>query len=328
MLRIGILGAGHFAEVHLEALGRLSDRAQVVRVARRNLDREFPKAKKAGALQVSPKALLESLDVDAVSICVPNNLHRKYAEAALLGGKHVFCEKPLAMTVKDADAVLKAARDAGRVLMVGHLTRHLPVYAQVAEILAQGKLGAPRAAYVSRMHCGGTNRSWRMNAEIGGGVVFDLLVHDLDLLNWYVGVPNRVTARGHRHEQGGYDYVAALFSYPDEVLAVAEGGFVFRPPAGLRSTMRLVCERGHIEVNTNDREAPIRVFEEGVEEQRIGANMSNLLIDGVTSEFEEFLDAIDGNPPNRLRPEDARQAVACAAALVRAADEGTEVPIE
>jgi len=328
MLRIGILGAGHFAKTHLEAIGRLSDRAQVVRVARRNLDQNFPEAQKVGAVQGTPEALIESNNVDAISICVPNNLHRKYAEAALQSGKHVFCEKPLAMTVNDADAVLKTAQNADRVLMVGHLTRHLPVYVRVAEILAQGKLGSPRTAYLSRMHCGGGTRSWRMDAKIGGGVVFDLLVHDLDLLNWYIGVPNRVTAQGHRHEQGGYDYVAALFAYSNGVMAVTEGGFVFRPPTGLRSTMRLVCEQGHIEVNTNDPEAPIRVFEEGIEEQRIGANMSRRLLDGVTSELEEFLDAIDGAPQNRLRPQDARQAVACAEALVRAADERTEVPIE
>lgn len=328
MLRIGILGAGHFAKVHIEAITQLAQRARVAYAARENYGQPFPEAEKTGAVLVSPPTLIESTDVDAIAICVPNNLHRHYAEAALLSGKHVFCEKPLAMTVEDADAVIAAAQNAGRVLMVGHVTRHLPVYRRVAEILEEGALGAPRIAYLSRMHCGATTRSWRMDAGIGGGVVFDLLIHDLDLLNWYVGTPSRVTARGRRHAQGGYDYAAALFSYPNDVHAVAEGGFVFHPPAGLRSTLRLVCEHGHIELNTNDPEAPIRLCQKGIEEQRIGAGMSSRLVDGVASEFEEFLDTIEGTSPNRLRPQDARQAVACAAAIIRAANEKIEVAIE
>ena len=327
MLRLGVLGAGHFAAAHIQAAGRLQNRIRVVSYARHDTGRPFAEGDAVDASQRSAEALIASPDVDAVSVCVPNHLHRTYAEAALRSGKHVFCEKPLAMNVSDADALLRAARETGRVLLVGHLTRHVPAYVAVAEILDSGRLGAPRAAYVSRMHCGG-GRSWRMDPEVGGGVVFDLLVHDFDLLNWYMGCPARVTARGHRHPQGGYDHVAAIFSYDDDRLAVAEGGFVFRPPAGLRSTLRVVCERGHIEVNTNDLTTPIRVFEEGKPEEGISVKLENLLLEGLVAEFHEFLDAVDGKPPGRLRPEDARTAVACAAAVVRAADAHSEIAID
>lgn len=327
MLRIGIIGAGHFAKAHIEALGRLGGRARVTRVARRNMDQGFPEAEAAGAALVTSEELIGSPDVDAVTVCVTNNLHRRFAEAALRAGKPVFCEKPLAMTVEDADAVLRTAEETGQFLMVGHLARHIPVYGTVAEILETGRLGRPRAAYVNRMHCGGGGRSWRMDPEIGGGVVFDLLIHDLDLLTWYLGKPLSVTARGRRHAQGGYDYLAAIFSYPEDVVAIAEGGFVFRPPAGLRSMLRLVCERGHIEVNTNDPEAPVRVFEEGKSEEKIPAKLDNLLVNGLVAEYEEFIDATQGKIHGRLRPEDARQAVACAVAAIESADNGKEVEV-
>ena len=326
MYRVGILGAGHFAAAHLQALARLKGRARAVCFARQTSGKAFPEAAEADAIEVTAEALLESPDIGVVAVCVPNHLHRRYAEAALLAGKHVFCEKPLALNVEDADAVLRAASESGRTLIVGHLTRHVPAYVAVAEILQSGRLGAPRAGYVSRMHCGG-GRSWRMDPEAGGGVIFDLLIHDLDLLNWYFGPPERVVARGHRHEQGGYDYAAAIFSHANGVTTVAEGGFVFRPPAGLRSTLRVVCERGHIEVNTNDPAAPIRVFEEGQLEQIISVPLQNLHIDGLVAEYQEFFDAIEGNVRGRLDPRDARTAVACAAALVKAADTGGEVAI-
>jgi len=319
MLRIGIIGAGHFAKAHLNALERLRDDVRVTRVARRDMDRPFPEAEAVGAVLTPPEELMRAADVDAVVVCTTNDLHRHYAEAALRAGKDVFCEKPLAMNVADADAVLRAANESGRLLMVGHLARHIPVYATVAEIVESGRLGAPRYAYVNRMHCGGGGRSWRMDPDVGGGVVFDLLIHDLDLLTWYLGRPASVAARGHRHAQGGYDYLAAIFTYPDGVTAVAEGGFVFRPPAGLRSMLRLVCERGHIEVNTSDTEAPVRVFEEGVPEEKISAKLDNLLVEGLVAEHKEFLAAVQGGAQGRLRAEDARQAVACAEAAIRAA---------
>ena len=78
----------------------------------------------------------------------------------------------------------------------------------------------------------------------------------------------------------------------------------------------------HIEVNTNDPITPIRVFEEGIPEQGIHVKLDNLLLDGLVAEYEEFLDAVEGNVRGRLRVRDARNAVACAAAVVRAADTG------
>ena len=324
MLRFGILGAGHFAEAHLEALGRLADRAQVLKVARRHTDLPFLAASAVGGEMVSPEALLASGDVDAVSICLPNNLHRPFAEQALRAGKHVFCEKPLAMSVEDADAVIRTAAQTGRVLMVGHLTRHMPVYNTVADVLASGRLGAPRAVYASRLQVGG-GESWRMDPEVGGGVPFDLLVHDFDLLTWYLGRPASVTARGHRRPQAAYDHLAAIFTYPDGALAVAEGSFLLRPGAGLRSSLRVVCARGHVEVNTTDTECPIRVFEEGQPEERVHVDLTDVKIAGIAREFEEFIDAAEGNVRGILRPEDARQAVECAALATRAADTGEEV---
>lgn len=326
MIRFGIIGAGHFAAAHLQALQRTPDRARVTAYARRDAAKPFPEAESHGVPALTPEELIASKEVDAVCICVPNHLHRTYTEAALRSGKHVFCEKPLALSVKDADAMLQAADQSGRTLMVGHLARHIPAYVMVADILFEGRLGAARAAYINRMHCGG-GRSWRMDSAQGGGVVFDLLIHDIDLLHWYIGRPQRLVARGHRHIQGGYDYVGALLTYPDEMTVVVEGGFVFRPPAGLRATLRLVCERGHIEVNTHDPQAPIRVFEEGQPERVVVVKLDNLHIEGLVAEFSEFLDVLDGKQPKRLHIKDARDAVAVAEAIVQSAQTGEEVTI-
>ncbi|MCX5758583.1 MAG: Gfo/Idh/MocA family oxidoreductase [Candidatus Hydrogenedentes bacterium] len=297
MIRFGILGAGHFAAAHVQALQRMPERARVTGYARREAGKAFAEAEALGARAFTLDGLIASDDVDVVCVCVPNHLHRAYAEAALSAGKHVFCEKPLALSVEDADAMLDAANESGRTLMVGHLARHIPAYVAVADIFAEGRLGVPRAAYVSRMHCGG-GRSWRMDPIQGGGVVFDLLIHDIDLLRWYLGRPQRLVARGHRHVQGGYDYVGALLTYAGGMTAVVEGGFVFRPPAG-----------------------------QGLPERIIPVKLDNLLIEGLVSEFTEFLDTLDGASPMRLHLQDARDAVAVASAIVQSADAGSEIVI-
>lgn len=325
VIRFGILGAGHWAKRHLDALQRLPNRARVVCVARRQ-SAPFETAQALGARQVSVEELLASPDVDAVSVCTPNYLHRAHAEAALRAGKHVFCEKPLALTVEDADAAILAAEECGRVLMAGHVTRHITLYRKVAELLASKRLGPPQTMYASRLQVGG-GESWRMDPKIGGGAPFDLLIHDFDLMNWYLGRPDSVAARARRHPQGAFDHIAAIFAFRDNAIAVAEGSFLLRPGAGLRAWLRIICERGHIEVDSTDADHPIRVFQENdsgeeAKEQPVSLPAKDTILDAIIREFEEFLDAIEGNPPGRLRNSDARAAVECAALATRAAETG------
>ena len=100
MIRFGIVGAGHFAAAHAEALQRMPARACVTGYARREAGKPFAEAEALGARAFTLDGLIASNDVDAICICVPNHLHREYAEAALRAGKHVFCEKPLALSVQ------------------------------------------------------------------------------------------------------------------------------------------------------------------------------------------------------------------------------------
>jgi len=300
--------------------------------ARRHPDRPFEAALALGARQVSVEELLGSPEVDAVAICTPNHLHRPHAEMAFRSGQHVFCEKPLALTLEDADALIQAARESRRVLMVGHLTRHLPLYQKVAEILTSKELGAPRAMYASRLQVE-KGKSWRMDPHAGGGAPFDLLIHDFDLMNWYLGYPTSVAARARRHPQGAFDHLAAIFTFPDNAVAVTEGSFLLRPGLGLRSWLRLICDRGHIELDSTNPECPMRVFREDVasgtaREEVIPVPIKDLAVEAITSEFEEFFDAIEGTPPRRLRLEEARLAVQCAVLATRSAETGQALPFD
>lgn len=321
-IRLGIVGTGGFARKHLAALERLRGRARVVMLARRHPDRpvDFPEA--AGIPVASAEDLLAADGIDAVLVCSPNHLHRAQAEAALRAGKHVFCEKPLALSVSDADAVLDAAVGTGRVLMVGHLTRHTAAYAAVADLLESGRMGTVAAMHASRLQVAGNAGAWRMRPELGGGAAFDLLLHDFDLMHWYLGAPRMVFASGTPHPHGAFDYLSAVFSFRCGAVATVEGGFRLRPPSSFRATLRLLCEHGHIEVDTAAPDAPVLVFHAGEPVEALSLDPVRGHARGIESELEEFLDAVEGRRPTRLKTEDARVAVMCAAQAVASGQTG------
>ncbi|MCP4640558.1 MAG: Gfo/Idh/MocA family oxidoreductase [bacterium] len=318
MLRVGMIGAGGFATKHVNALAELSDRARLVQLARR--DPSVPCAAAPDIPVTSLDDLIESPDVDAVCVCSPNHLHPEHVERVLGAGKHVFCEKPLALTVADADALIARAEQAGRVLMVGHLTRHASLYATVARVLETGDFGAIRTVYSGRLQ-GATKASWRMDPIQGGGAAFDLLIHDFDVLNWYLGPPESIVACGRRHAMGAHASMTVTLQYADGATATAEGGFVLPPGSAFRALLRVVAEKAYLEVDTLEPDSPIRIHRDG-ELEIVTPSSPGPGFDGIPGEWCEFLDAIDGKAPVHLTPANARLAVLCAESAVRSAEQG------
>lgn len=325
MLRVALIGAGNFAAKHFAALRLLPEHAEVVSVTRNRLDQPFEAAPEIPVIPFED--MVHEPRIDAVAISSPNHLHRNHAEAALNAGKHVFCEKPLALSPDDADALMDAARRSERVLMVGHLTRHAPLYAAVAGIVHVGRLGTITAFHATRWQSRDKALEWRMRPEQGGGAPFDLLLHDYDLVQWLCGPPSGVTATGQKHPLGACERMIAAFTCPNDVVATVEGGFVLPSGAAMTSSLRIVGTEGMLDLET-PRDNPLRICMHGGEAETIPIDPDRLGVDGLRTEFQEFFDTIDGHPWNRLRLEDARRAVALAAASVEAVESGHAVTIE
>ena len=125
-------------------------------------------------------------DIDAVYISTTNELHRDQLLAAVRAGKHVLCEKPLALTLDDARAMVAAARDAGVVMGTNHHLRNAATHRAMREAIQQGRIGRPLFARVFHAvflppHLQG----WRIDKpEAGGGVVLDITCHDADTLRF------------------------------------------------------------------------------------------------------------------------------------------------
>jgi len=129
-------------------------------------------------------------DVDIVVVATPNNLLSPVGTAALRAGKHVLCEKPMAVRVKEAEGMVQEARRSGGMLKVGYNLRHHPSIAKAHELLSRGAVGDPILVRACYGHGGrpGYEREWRCDPAVsGGGELIDQGVHLIDLSRWFLG---------------------------------------------------------------------------------------------------------------------------------------------
>ena len=230
--KIGLIGAGDIGGVHAEAWAKLDD-VEFCVAAGRNPDRASALASELGAtLYDGVDAMLDDASVQGVDICVPNPLHREFAERAFAAGKHVMCEKPIALALEDADAMMSAADRAGKVLFVAHVLRFWPEYARTREWVAEQ--GADNVLLITARRLvsvlaatPGTGR-WRHDPKMSGGAVIDLQIHDIDWFNWVLGDPVRVHAQGLRSPDGAISHVWTSVDYACGARAFVEGSFMFK----------------------------------------------------------------------------------------------------
>jgi UDP-N-acetylglucosamine 3-dehydrogenase len=240
-LRIGVLGAGFAGSMHAHsALGIAG--VQVVAVAALPLDEAAPLAKECGARVSSAEEICAADDVDLVVVATPTHLHSKYAIAAAKAGKHVFCEKPLARTLADAEAMVRACDEAGVRLAVGHVVRFFPEYRRAKELLDAGELGRPAIVTLTRGNFAvGSARGWYLDEAKSGGVVLDLMLHDLDTVRWWFGEPSHVYAKRFTGS-AGLEYALATIRYDDRPIVQVEASWAEH--AGFRTGFELRGDRG------------------------------------------------------------------------------------
>jgi D-xylose 1-dehydrogenase (NADP+, D-xylono-1,5-lactone-forming) len=172
MVRFGLIGAGRIARNQIAPAIHAASRAMLYAAASRELSRaESMRPERA---YDSYDALLRDPNVDAVHIATHNGLHKELSIAALRAGKHVLCEKPLAMNARDAEEMVRVAESSGRLLAEAFMYRHHPQIARAREIARSGAIGELMAVEASFRFPLGNPDDVRMNAEWGGGSLLDV----------------------------------------------------------------------------------------------------------------------------------------------------------
>jgi predicted dehydrogenase len=272
--------------------------------------------------------------IDAIDICLPTPQHREMAERAIAAGKHVLLEKPITMTMEDADALVDLADRTDRVFMIAHVLRFWPEYAELQRLSASGDYGQPISAVAYRRQAFPAWSALFSQADLTGGAVIDMMIHDFDALNWVLGTPVAVTARGVLNPRsGGYDQVQVMIEYADGRSALVDGGMMMPDSYPFTSSMQLLCERGAVEYH----------FHAGGRSVEMGQGLNVLTlypaegdpkvvepkqVDPYEAELAYFVDCIrKGTPATRAAPADARLALAVSLAARRALDLPSLSPI-
>lgn len=205
-VNIAVIGAGWFGDVHAECYLRAQSMLSEVRLRLHTVIDINEEA----ALRCREKydfmywgtdwhSVIDNPDIDLVDVCTDNKFHREMAMAAIEKGKHVFCEKPLADTVRDAEDMTRAAEAAGAVNMIDFHYRKIPALAQLHELIQEGRLG--RIYHIKGMFLQDfgfdSPMTWRFKKDqSGGGSIITMGSHVIDAMRYLVGEVEEVSAAG------------------------------------------------------------------------------------------------------------------------------------
>lgn len=196
MFRIGIVGCGKIAQVRHIPEYDDNKNVQLAGFYDLNLSRAAELAKKyGGKAYTSYQELLANPDIDAVSVCTANHAHAEITVAALKAGKHVLCEKPMATSLKECEAMVQAARETGRFLMLGHNQRLAKAHVKAKELIESGLIGDIVSFRTTFGHGGpetwsiepGQNVWFFDKNKAAMGAMADLGIHKTDLIHFLTG---------------------------------------------------------------------------------------------------------------------------------------------
>ncbi len=311
-MRVGIVGTGSMGRTHVKAWLEAGVSVSGVISGHVEHARAFAQDHDTQAFS-SLEALLEVVDV--LDICTPTHLHRSMTETAAMAGKHVICEKPIALNLEDARAMIEVCSSHNVRLFIAQVLRFFPQYRAAQEILASGQLGhlgvlrLKRAGYQPTVN-------WFLDETKSGGMVLDLMIHDFDYALWLGGKVARVyanSARASKPESVG-DYALVTLGFESGAIAQIEAGWAY-PKGTFRTSLDIAGKDGLIEWHS-DNSSTIKSFLEPEQGDvgAVGIPSSVLIEDPYTTQIKHFKHAITTNTAFEVTPEDALAALEIALA--------------
>lgn len=341
MWRVGLIGWGAIGNVHGRAYLAMPD-VKVSAVA----DVEPERLQKATALlnatpYASAAELIANADVDMVDICLPTYLHAQYTIQALEQGRHVMCEKPMALSAADCDAMIAAEQRSGKTLMIGHCIRFWPQYHYLKSVYDSGVFGKLQLLSMTRVGAKtmGSWHNWQLDPVISGTQTVDRHIHDTDFILYLLGKPAAVRTLGHA-DDAGLSHVSTHYIYPDGPAVFAEGGGNIPPGYPFTMSYRAVFDKATVEYNSKNKPALLVYpwggkpyepeyqveFDAEASTQSTGANISQL--GAYWAEIRYLVDCIkDGRKPSIITPEAAKQTLQVVQAEVVSGNTGREITL-
>lgn len=238
--------------------------------------------------------LLEDPQIDVVDICLPTSMHVDSALKALRAGKHVFLEKPIALSLRDADRLIAAAERANRQFMVAHVLRYFPEFALVKQLVDSGEHGDVLAAHFKRIIA---RPAWwdPKDLQRTGGPAIDLHIHDADFIQFLFGMPKSVVSQAYIGKGQTVEYIHTHYGYGGDMAISAEGGWLSQQGCPFEHGYDVYFEKAALKFNSSWGRTPQLLVEDGkVRTPRLSRR------DGFVGELQEMVDAIKTGCPSSI----------------------------
>jgi len=321
-LKLGLVGAGGMG-MSLAKAAKAREDVVFVGIA----DPVASQAEKAaaelgGEAYTSRADLLARSDLQALIVAPPNAAHCEATIAAAEAGKHVFCEKPMALCVADCDAMIAAAEKAGVKLMVGQVLRLIPGFAKARELVLSGEFGKPLAISIERSSFW-RPKAWRADYKSTGGVLYEINAHEIDYMRAILGDASSVyacisSATCPDSDIPGVNYV--LVKFRDGGIGMLNSNSLI--PQG-QYQVAITLEKGSIRCDWGS----VRFQFRDHEAQSVPEEEMKAMLPGVQREIDSFVEWVLQEKAPLVTARDGRSAVEIAQAALQSGATGQPVPL-
>lgn len=323
-MKIGLVGTGSMGHAHapswklLQTIG-----AELVGVVSNTQESTEAFAKQYG---IRAYDSLETLikDVDIVDLCIPTNLHKDMTLQAAQAGKHVICEKPMALNLDDARTMINVCETVGVHLYIAHVVRYINHYRMAKQNIEAGVIGKPCVIRLSRAGYQPRKKSdnWFVDEARSGGMMLDLMVHDFDYARWVGGNVKRVYARSVRSTQADApgDYALVTLRFEDGAIGHIEGGWAY-PPGFFRTSLDIAGTEGVIEFESDKAQSLYTHLANPpqIEADEVAVPSAKAADSPFTAQLRNFYNAIVHNEAPIVNAEDAFAALEIGLAAIESA---------
>jgi predicted dehydrogenase len=267
-----------------------------------------------------------------VDICAPTHLHYELVLKAAAAGKDIICEKPLARTITQAQEMIAACESAGVKLLVAHVVRFFPEYAQAKAVVAAGQIGQPAVIRLTR----GTFRpkkpmdNWFTDFEKSGGMMFDLMIHDFDYARWVAGEVQSVFAKNitSTEPDAPVDYGLVILKHRNGAISHVEGSWAYPPPL-FRTRLEIAGSDGWLEFDSGKTEAiGLYLHRQQTDAPDVPLPGSPLSESPYTTQIKAFYNALASDAEVPVKAVDGLAAVQIAIAAIQSAQTGQPIELE
>lgn len=318
MVKVALIGCGTMGRTHALAYRNLRE-TQVVATCDIQVEKASSLAKELGAKVYGDfKDMMSHESFDVLDICLPTYLHKEYAVVAMENKKHVFCEKPIALTIIDGNEMVKVASDNKVLLSVGHVLRFFPNYKEIENDLNSGRLGTPRLIRTTRNQAfpEWSWNNWYQDYKKSGGPIIDLVIHDIDWIIHTIGPVDRVYGKSFGGRVKGQEHCILLLRLKNGAIAHVEGSWAYPKGAEFHVTFEVIGTKGQVEYD-NLLSSPVvkQTCKDGTYHmQRLSP--VNGIYEPYFAELYEFIQSIINKTPLRVTGQEAVEALRIALAGV------------